>query len=165
MEHFDGILAADGIELPTDLLDRIDQIVAPGVTINIADNMWNFGTTALSAAHRRDEGRPRRGPAARSPPLRRGSVGGDRFGYPSGCVYTSASDECTCGCWACPERVDPDSCMAFNTRPAGARARAASTSSRTASLSTSVGSSTTTLLPASSISSVDAAGRGASGTS
>jgi aryl-alcohol dehydrogenase-like predicted oxidoreductase len=53
MEHLDGYLAADGIELPTDLLDRIDQIVAPGVTINIADNMWNFGTTALSAAYRR----------------------------------------------------------------------------------------------------------------
>ena len=46
-------LAADGIALPTDLLDRIDQIVPPAVTINVADNMWNFGTTALDAAFRR----------------------------------------------------------------------------------------------------------------
>jgi aryl-alcohol dehydrogenase-like predicted oxidoreductase len=54
MEHLEGYLAADGIELSTELLDRIDQIVSPGLTINIADNMWEFGTTALSAAsHRR----------------------------------------------------------------------------------------------------------------
>jgi aryl-alcohol dehydrogenase-like predicted oxidoreductase len=53
IEHLDGYLAADGIELSTELLDRIDQIVPPGVTINIADNMWNFGTTALTAAYRR----------------------------------------------------------------------------------------------------------------
>jgi aryl-alcohol dehydrogenase-like predicted oxidoreductase len=53
MEHLDGYLAADGIELSTDLLDRIDEIVPPGVTINVADNMWNVGTTALDAAYRR----------------------------------------------------------------------------------------------------------------
>ena len=53
MEHLDGYLAADGIELPADVLDRIDEIVPPGVTINIADNMWNIGTTALDAAFRR----------------------------------------------------------------------------------------------------------------
>jgi aryl-alcohol dehydrogenase-like predicted oxidoreductase len=53
MEHLDGYLAADGIELPVDVLDRIDEIVAPGVTINVADNMWNVGTTALDAAFRR----------------------------------------------------------------------------------------------------------------
>jgi aryl-alcohol dehydrogenase-like predicted oxidoreductase len=53
MEHLDGYLAADGIELPTDVLDRIDEIVPPGVTINVADNMWSFGTTALDAAYRR----------------------------------------------------------------------------------------------------------------
>ena len=53
MEHLDGYLAADGIELSTDLLDRIDQILSPGVTVNIADNMWNFGTTALDVAYRR----------------------------------------------------------------------------------------------------------------
>jgi aryl-alcohol dehydrogenase-like predicted oxidoreductase len=53
MEHLDGYLAADGIDLPTDLLDRIDQIVPPGVTIDVADNMWYVGTTALNAASRR----------------------------------------------------------------------------------------------------------------
>jgi aryl-alcohol dehydrogenase-like predicted oxidoreductase len=53
MEHLDGYLAADGIELSTDVLDRIDEIVPPGVTINIGDNMWNIGTPALGAAFRR----------------------------------------------------------------------------------------------------------------
>ena len=53
MEHLDGYLAADKVELPTDVLDRIDEIVPPGVTINVADNMWNVGTTALSAEFRR----------------------------------------------------------------------------------------------------------------
>jgi aryl-alcohol dehydrogenase-like predicted oxidoreductase len=53
MEHLDAYLAADGLELPSDLLDRIDQIVPPGVTINVVDNMWNVGTPALSAAFRR----------------------------------------------------------------------------------------------------------------
>src|SRR5580692_7742337 len=52
MEHLDSYLAADGIDLPADLLDRIDQIVPPAVTINIADNMWHY-TPALSAAFRR----------------------------------------------------------------------------------------------------------------
>jgi aryl-alcohol dehydrogenase-like predicted oxidoreductase len=53
MEHLDTYLAADGIDLSNDLLDRIDQIVPPGVTINVADNMWTHGTPALSAAFRR----------------------------------------------------------------------------------------------------------------
>jgi hypothetical protein len=53
MEHLDGYLAADGIELSADVLDRIDEIVPPGATVNVADNMWNIGTPALSAAFRR----------------------------------------------------------------------------------------------------------------
>jgi aryl-alcohol dehydrogenase-like predicted oxidoreductase len=53
MEHLETYLAADGVELSSDLLDRIDGIVAPGVTINVADNMWSFGTSALEAAFRR----------------------------------------------------------------------------------------------------------------
>jgi aryl-alcohol dehydrogenase-like predicted oxidoreductase len=53
MEHLDGYLAADGIELSAGVLDRIDEIVPPGVTINVADNMWNVGTRALDAAFRR----------------------------------------------------------------------------------------------------------------
>jgi hypothetical protein len=35
------------------VLDRIDQIVPPGATINVADNMWNFATPTLTAAYRR----------------------------------------------------------------------------------------------------------------
>ena len=53
MEHLEGYLAADGIELSDDVLDRIDEIVPPGVTINVADNMWNVGTTSLDATCRR----------------------------------------------------------------------------------------------------------------
>ena len=53
MEHLDAYLAADGIELSADLLDRIDQIVPPAVTINVADNMWSIGTRALDPASRR----------------------------------------------------------------------------------------------------------------
>ena len=53
MEHLDAYLAADGIDLSGDLLDRIDRIVPPAVTINVADNMWNIGTRALDAGSRR----------------------------------------------------------------------------------------------------------------
>ncbi len=52
-EHLASYLAADGIDLSSDVLDRIDQIVAPGVTVNVADNAWSFGTTALDAGFRR----------------------------------------------------------------------------------------------------------------
>jgi aryl-alcohol dehydrogenase-like predicted oxidoreductase len=53
LEHLEGYLAADGIELPVDVLDRIDEIVPPGVTVNVVDNMWAVGTQALSAPNRR----------------------------------------------------------------------------------------------------------------
>jgi aryl-alcohol dehydrogenase-like predicted oxidoreductase len=53
VEHLDSYLAADGVELSGDVLDRIDEIVAPGVTVNVADNMWHVGTRALGAALRR----------------------------------------------------------------------------------------------------------------
>jgi aryl-alcohol dehydrogenase-like predicted oxidoreductase len=53
MEHLDSYLAADGIDLSREVLDRIDEIVPPGVTINVADNMWDVGTTALAADFRR----------------------------------------------------------------------------------------------------------------
>jgi aryl-alcohol dehydrogenase-like predicted oxidoreductase len=53
MEHLDGYLAADGIDLSDDVLDRIDKIVPPGVTVHVVDNMWEVGTTALDAAFRR----------------------------------------------------------------------------------------------------------------
>jgi aryl-alcohol dehydrogenase-like predicted oxidoreductase len=51
--HLDSYLAADGVQLSADVLDRIDRIVPPGVTINVADNNWTFGTRALDAASRR----------------------------------------------------------------------------------------------------------------
>ena len=35
-EHPDGYLAADGVDLSDDVLDRIDKIVPPGATINVA---------------------------------------------------------------------------------------------------------------------------------
>jgi len=35
------------------VLDRIDEIVPPGASINVADNMWEFGPMALAAASRR----------------------------------------------------------------------------------------------------------------
>jgi aryl-alcohol dehydrogenase-like predicted oxidoreductase len=53
MGHLEGYLAADGIELSDDLLDCIDEIVPPGVTVNVIDNMWNVGTTALEVSSRR----------------------------------------------------------------------------------------------------------------
>jgi aryl-alcohol dehydrogenase-like predicted oxidoreductase len=40
MAHLDSQLAAADVELSTDVLDRIDQINPPGVTINPADNGW-----------------------------------------------------------------------------------------------------------------------------
>lgn len=46
MEQLEGSLTADGVELSDDVLDRIDGIVAPGSTINIADAMWEYGTRA-----------------------------------------------------------------------------------------------------------------------
>jgi aryl-alcohol dehydrogenase-like predicted oxidoreductase len=51
MDHLESYLAADGVELTDDVLDRIDEIVPPADTVNIADNMWR--TTALAPASRR----------------------------------------------------------------------------------------------------------------
>ncbi len=51
MDHLESYLAADGVELTDDVLDRIDEIVPPADTVNIADNMWR--TAALAPASRR----------------------------------------------------------------------------------------------------------------
>ncbi|MEV6288097.1 aldo/keto reductase [Kribbella sp. NPDC051770] len=51
MEHLESQLPAAGIALSDDLLDRIDEIVPPGVTIHPEDNM-SF-TDALAPASRR----------------------------------------------------------------------------------------------------------------
>jgi hypothetical protein len=58
MAHLDGYLAADGADLPDGMLDRIDEIVPPGVTVNVADNLWEIGTSASRrrpAAHPQEE--------------------------------------------------------------------------------------------------------------
>jgi aryl-alcohol dehydrogenase-like predicted oxidoreductase len=51
MEHLESQLGAADVQLSDDLLDRIDQIVPPGVTINPADNGWV--SPALDPAARR----------------------------------------------------------------------------------------------------------------
>jgi aryl-alcohol dehydrogenase-like predicted oxidoreductase len=52
-EHLESYLAADGIDLSDDLLDRIDTIVPPGATVNVFDNMWSTSTSTLDPAARR----------------------------------------------------------------------------------------------------------------
>jgi len=51
MEHLEGQLSAADVELSDDLLDRIDQIVPPGVNLNPADA--GAGNPALEPAARR----------------------------------------------------------------------------------------------------------------
>jgi aryl-alcohol dehydrogenase-like predicted oxidoreductase len=53
LEHLESYLAADGVVLSEDVLDRIDAIVAPGHTVNVADNMWATSAPALEVANRR----------------------------------------------------------------------------------------------------------------
>ena len=55
MAHLDGYLTADGVELSTDVFDRIDEIVRPGETVDVADNFSESGTRSLNAAYRRRE--------------------------------------------------------------------------------------------------------------
>jgi aryl-alcohol dehydrogenase-like predicted oxidoreductase len=52
MEQLDGYLAADGSSYPP-TCSIASTRSSPAATINIADNMWNIGTTALAAASRR----------------------------------------------------------------------------------------------------------------
>ena len=51
MQHLESQLTATGVHLTDDVLDRIDQIVAPGLTLNPADNGWV--SPALDPAARR----------------------------------------------------------------------------------------------------------------
>jgi aryl-alcohol dehydrogenase-like predicted oxidoreductase len=51
MEHLESQLAAAVVELSDEVLDRIDEIVPPGTTINPADGGWV--SPALEAAARR----------------------------------------------------------------------------------------------------------------
>jgi aryl-alcohol dehydrogenase-like predicted oxidoreductase len=51
MEHLESQLTATDVTLTDDVLDRIDEINPPGVTINHADNGWT--QPALQPAHQR----------------------------------------------------------------------------------------------------------------
>ncbi len=51
MEQLDSYLPAATLTLPTEVLDRIDEIVAPGVTVNPDDN--SYGMHELTPANRR----------------------------------------------------------------------------------------------------------------
>jgi len=51
MEQLESYLPAADITLSTDVLDRIDRIVAPGVTVNPDDN--SYGAHELTAQARR----------------------------------------------------------------------------------------------------------------
>jgi hypothetical protein len=51
MEHLESQLTAADIELSDDVLDRIDELVPPGVNINATDGGWP--NPALTPAARR----------------------------------------------------------------------------------------------------------------
>ena len=51
MQHLESQLTAAEVTLSGDVLDGIDQIVAPGTTINVADNGWT--QQSLQPTHRR----------------------------------------------------------------------------------------------------------------
>jgi hypothetical protein len=53
LEDLDAYLAADGTHLSSELLDRIDQIVPPGVTVNVAHNKCCRSPSGPVSAHRR----------------------------------------------------------------------------------------------------------------
>jgi diketogulonate reductase-like aldo/keto reductase len=50
IEHLESQLTATDVHLTDDVLDRIDQIVAPGLTLNPADNGWSAQPTARPRA-------------------------------------------------------------------------------------------------------------------
>jgi aryl-alcohol dehydrogenase-like predicted oxidoreductase len=51
MEQLDAFLAAADVTLSTDVLDRINEIVSPGVTVNPADD--SYGDHELRSEQRR----------------------------------------------------------------------------------------------------------------
>jgi aryl-alcohol dehydrogenase-like predicted oxidoreductase len=51
-ENLESQLAAADVVLTDDVLDRIDEIVAPGITLNPADNGW-VSPSLQSSARRR----------------------------------------------------------------------------------------------------------------
>ena len=53
MEQLESQLGAAGVELPADVLDRIDEIVAPGTNLNPADSGWTPPWLTDAALRRR----------------------------------------------------------------------------------------------------------------
>jgi aryl-alcohol dehydrogenase-like predicted oxidoreductase len=53
MDQLTDLLAGASLALDDDVLDRIDQVVAPGVTLNPADSGWQLPVLAEPAARRR----------------------------------------------------------------------------------------------------------------
>jgi aryl-alcohol dehydrogenase-like predicted oxidoreductase len=53
IEHLESHLSAADVVLPDDLLDRIDEINPPGVTVNWADNGWVQPSLLQAGARRR----------------------------------------------------------------------------------------------------------------
>ena len=57
MEQLTDVLAGAAVELTDDTLDALDQIVEPGVTINVADAGWSPPSITQSFRRRRPAGR------------------------------------------------------------------------------------------------------------
>jgi aryl-alcohol dehydrogenase-like predicted oxidoreductase len=57
MDQLTDLLAGASVTLPDDILDRIDQIVPPGVTLNPADRGWQSPVLADPATRRRPQAR------------------------------------------------------------------------------------------------------------
>jgi hypothetical protein len=57
MEQLESQLSGAGVTLSADILDRIDALVAPGVTVNPDDN--SYGAHELTAQARRRLASPR----------------------------------------------------------------------------------------------------------
>jgi aryl-alcohol dehydrogenase-like predicted oxidoreductase len=55
MDQLTDLLAAASVTLDDDILDRIDQIVPPGVTLNLADAGWQPAVLADQAGRRRPQ--------------------------------------------------------------------------------------------------------------
>jgi hypothetical protein len=55
MEQLTDLLVGASVTLDDDVLDRIDQIVPPGVTLNPADAGWQPSVLADPAARRRPQ--------------------------------------------------------------------------------------------------------------
>jgi hypothetical protein len=55
MEQLTDLLAGASVALDDDVLDRIDQIVAPGVNLNPADAGWQPPVLADPASRRRPQ--------------------------------------------------------------------------------------------------------------